>query len=220
MVIGREAEREQVASVMRRLYRQGLTTCSGGNVSLRCGDVVLITPSGTDKGEITAGQIGAVTISGENLAPDLRLSIETEMHLEVYRNRPDVKGIVHAHPVTASAFAALDAEIDTRLTAETWHVLGVPVRATYALMGTKELARIVGQAARQGDAVIMENHGVLTVGETLFRAFDRMELLEAAARMTWIAATMGCSRPLSETRIRELEEIYGRRDNKRTPAQY
>lgn len=211
MVIGREAEREQVASVMRRLYRQGLTTCSGGNVSLRCGDVVLITPSGTDKGEITAGQIGAVTISGENLAPGLRLSIETEMHLEVYRNRPDVKGIVHAHPVTASAFAAMDAEIDTRLTAETWHVLGVPVRAPYALMGTKELAQIVGQAARQGNAVIMENHGVLTMGETLFRAFDRMELLEAAARMTWIAETMGCSRPLTEARIREIEEVYGGR---------
>ncbi len=211
MVIGREAEREQVASVMRRLYRRGLTTCSGGNVSLRCGDVVLITPSGTDKGEITAGQIGAVTISGENLAPGLRLSIETEMHLEVYRNRPDVKGIVHAHPVTASAFAAMDAEIDTRLTAETWHVLGVPVRAPYALMGTKELAQIVGQAARQGNAVIMENHGVLTMGETLFRAFDRMELLEAAARMTWIAETMGCSRPLTEARIREIEEVYGGR---------
>lgn len=211
MVIGREAEREQVASVMRRLYRRGLTTCSGGNVSLRCGDVVLITPSGTDKGEITAGQIGAVTISGENLAPGLRLSIETEMHLEVCRNRPDVKGIVHAHPVTASAFAAMDAEIDTRLTAETWHVLGVPVRAPYALMGTKELAQIAGQAARQGNAVIMENHGVLTMGETLFRAFDRMELLEAAARMTWIAETMGCSRPLTEARIREIEEVYGKK---------
>ena len=210
MVIGREAEREQVASVMRRLYRQGLTTCSGGNVSLRCGDVVLITPSGTDKGEITAGQIGAVTISGENLAPGLRLSIETEMHLEVYRNRPDVKGIVHAHPVTASAFAAMDAEIDTRLTAETWHVLGVPVRAPYALMGTKELAQIAGQAARQGNAVIMENHGVLTMGETLFRAFDRMELLEAAARMTWIAETMGCKKPLLETRLSEIERVYGK----------
>ena len=210
MVIGREAEREQVASVMRRLYRQGLTTCSGGNVSLRCGDVVLITPSGTDKGEITAGQIGAVTISGENLAPGLRLSMETEMHLEVYRNRPDVKGIVHAHPVTASAFAAMDAEIDTRLTAETWHVLGVPVRAPYALMGTKELAQIAGQAARQGNAVIMENHGVLTMGETLFRAFDRMELLEAAARMTWIAETMGCKKPLLETRLSEIERVYGK----------
>jgi L-fuculose-phosphate aldolase len=211
VAIDREAEREEVASVMRRLYIRGLTTSSGGNVSLRSGDVVLITPSGTDKGEITASQIGTVTISGENLAPDLRLSIETEMHLEVYRNRPDVKGIVHAHPVTASAFAALDAEIDTRLTAETWHVLGVPVRAPYALMGTKELACIVGQAVKKGNAVIMENHGVLTVGETLFRAFDRMEILEAAARMNWIAATMGCSRPLTEARIREIEEVYGKK---------
>ena len=211
MATGWEAEREQVASIMRRLYRQGLTTCSGGNVSLRCGVVILITPSGTDKGEITAEEIGAVTPEGDNLLPGLRLSIETEMHLEVYRNRPDVNGIVHAHPVTASAFAALDRDIDTRLTAETSHVLGMPVRAPYALMGTAELARAVGQAAGKGNAVIMENHGVLTVGRTLFEAFDRLELLEAAAKMTWITHTMGSPRPLTEARIQEMEEVYGRR---------
>ncbi|MDK2958810.1 MAG: L-fuculose-phosphate aldolase [Synergistaceae bacterium] len=211
MTIGWEEEREQVASIMRRLYRQGLTTCSGGNVSLRCGGVILITPSGTDKGEITAGEIGAVTPDGENLLPGLKLSIETEMHLEVYRNRPDVNGVVHAHPVTASAFAALDRDIETRLTAETRHVLGKPVRAVYALMGTKELARVVGQAVRKGNVVIMENHGALTAGETLFQAFDRMELLEAAAKMTWITHTMGSPRPLSEARIKEIEEVYGRR---------
>lgn len=211
MATGWEPEREQVASIMRRLYRQGLTTCSGGNVSLRCGVVILITPSGTDKGEITAEEIGAVTPEGDNLLPGLRLSIETEMHLEVYRNRPDVNGIVHAHPVTASAFAALDRDIDTRLTAETWHVLGMPVRAPYALMGTAELARAVGQAAGKGNAVIMENHGVLTVGRTLFEAFDRLELLEAAAKMTWITETMGSPRPLTEARIQEMEEVYGRR---------
>jgi L-fuculose-phosphate aldolase len=211
MATGWEAEREQVASIMRRLYRQALTTCSGGNVSLRCGSVILITPSGTDKGEITAGEIGAVTPEGVSLLPGLRLSIETEMHLEVYRNRPDVNGIVHAHPVTASAFAALDRDIDTRLTAETWHVLGMPVRAPYALMGTAELARAVGQAAGKGNAVIMENHGVLTVGRTLFEAFDRLELLEAAAKMTWITHTMGSPRPLTEARIQEMEEVYGRR---------
>ena len=207
----RERERDLVASIMRRLYRQGVTTCSGGNVSLRCGDVILITPSGTDKGEITADEIGAVTPEGENLVPGLKLSIETGMHLEVYRNRPEVNGIVHAHPVTASTFAALDRQIDTRLTAETWHVLGTPVRAPYALMGTSALARIVGEAAGKGNAVIMENHGVLTVGETLLQAFDRLELLEAAAKMTWIAETMGSTRPLTEERMREIEEVYGRR---------
>ena len=211
MSIGWEAEREQVAFIMRRLYRQGLTTCSGGNVSLRCGGVILITSSGTDKGEIAAGQIGAVTQEGESLLPGLKLSIETEMHLEVYRNRPDVNGIVHAHPVTASAFAALERDIDTRLTAEAWHVLGTPVRAPYALMGTADLARIVGEAAGKGNAVVMENHGVLTVGRTLFEAFDRLELLETAAKMTWIAETMGSPRHLTEARIKEIEQIYGRR---------
>lgn len=205
-------EREHVASVMRRLYRQGLTTCSGGNVSLRMGDVILITPSGTDKGEISAAEIGAVTMEGESLLPGVKLSMETAMHLEVYKNRPDVHGIVHAHPVTASAFAAFGGDINTKLTAETWVNLGVPVKAPYALMGTDALASAVGEAATRGDAIIMENHGVLTVGETLFKAFDRMEVLEAAAKMTWIVATMGGGKPLSEERIKEMEEIFGSRD--------
>lgn len=202
-------EREQVASVMRRIYRQGLTTSSGGNVSLRIGDVILITPSGTDKGEISPAEIGAVTMTGDSLLPGLKLSMETAMHLEVYKNRPDVHGVVHAHPVTASVFSALDKAIDTRLTAESWHILGAPVRAPYALMGTARLAEVVGEAVNHGDVVIMENHGVLTVGETLFKAFDRMEVLEAAARMTWIAWTMGGGRPLSDERIREIDIVFG-----------
>lgn len=205
----RKKDRELVASVMRRLYSRGLTTCTGGNVSMRRGGEVLITSSGTDKAEITAEEIGVLTLDGEVLTPELKLSIETEMHLEVYRNRPDAGAVVHAHPATASAFAALDKEIDTSLTAEAWQVLGRPVKAPYALMGTDALAASVGKASRQGNAVIMENHGVVTVGATLLQAFERMELLEAAAKMTWIAESMGPPRPLSAERLLEIEEKYG-----------
>lgn len=210
MAVPLQKEREQVASVMRRLYRQGLTTCSGGNVSMRCGEEVLITASGTDKGEIAAAGVGIVTLGGEKLTPKLRLSMETEMHLEIYRNRPDAAAVVHAHPATASAFAAMEREIDTRLTAETWQVLGRPVIAPYALMGTASLASLVGRASREGSTIIMENHGVVTVGGGLLQAFERMELLEAAAKMTWIIESMGAApRRLSGEQLHEIEEKYG-----------
>lgn len=203
-------ERELVASTMRRLYSRGLTTCSGGNVSMRLGEEILITSSGTDKGEITAGEIGILTLDGKILTPELKLSIETEMHLAIYRSRPDAGAAVHAHPPAASAFAAMEKEINTRLTAETWQVLGRPVKAPYALMGTDALASLVGKAAAGGNAVIMENHGVVTVGTDLLKAFERMELIEAAAKMTWIVEAMrAAARPLTEERLREIEEKYG-----------
>ncbi len=209
MAGSRQKDRETVASVMRRLYSRGLTTCTGGNVSMRRGGEILITSSGTDKAEITASEIGILTLEGEVITPELKLSIETEMHLEIYRSRPDAGAVVHAHPAAASAFAAMDKDIDTRLTAEAWQVLGRPVKAPYALMGTEGLAALVGRAVREGNAVIMENHGVVTVGTNLLQAFERMELLEAAARMTWITESMGPGRPLSAERLGEIEEKYG-----------
>ena len=204
--------REQAAYFMRRLYRQGLTTCSGGNLSVRCGNrYVLITPSGLDKGELQGEQIAILTPEGENLTPRLKTSIETEMHLMVLKARPDVSAVVHAHPVTASSFAAMERPIDCRLTAEAYAVLGTPAYAPYALMGTRGLAEVVAESAKKSDAVVMQNHGVLTVGTSLLEAFDRMELLEAAARMTWIAESMRCARPMTEEMLKEIDDKLGRR---------
>lgn len=202
-----DRERSQVASFMRRLYERGLTTCLGGNISLRDGDLMFITPSGTDKGTIEAHQVGVLALTGENKTPELRPSMETAMHLAVYRARPDVFAAVHAHPPVSSAFTALEGEVDTRLTAEGWLLLGRPVKAPYALMGSSLLAGRVAQALRSGNVVLMENHGVLTVGSTLLQAFERIEALESAARMTWITSSMGGVRRLSEEHLRELEEL-------------
>ena len=203
-----DAEREQVASFMRRLYARGLTTSTGGNVSLRTSDVVAITPSGTDKESIRSEDVAILTLEGENLTPQIRVSMEAGMHLAVYRAREDVRAVVHAHPTTASAFAALDCPIDTTLTAECWLLLGRPVKAPYALMGTAALAEEVARAVRSGDAVLMENHGALTVGRSLLEAFDRLEVLEAAAKMTWVAATLGGSCPLSAERLDEIGRVF------------
>ena len=100
-----QEEREAVAYFMRRLYRQFLTTTSGGNISCRTADGnIVITASQSDKGEQSPDKVGIVTMNGENLTPHLKLSIETSMHLAIYRTRQDINAIVHAHPVTATLF--------------------------------------------------------------------------------------------------------------------
>ena len=201
----REA-REELAYFMRRLYERGLTTCSGGNLSARVGEAhVIVTPSALDKGRIIGDQVGLITMDGENRTPHLKASIETGMHLAAYRARPDIRAIVHAHPVTATSFAARPGGIDTTLTAEAYTVLGRPAVAPYALMGTRDLADRVAERLAAADVVILENHGILTVGPSLLSAFDRLEVLEAAAKMSLYTALLGGAVPLTPERLSELD---------------
>jgi L-fuculose-phosphate aldolase len=203
-------KRETTAMFMSRLYERQLTTCSGGNISMRVSeDRILITPSGKDKGTLTAEDIALITLEGENLSHGLKLSIETEMHLAVYRKRADVNGIVHAHPLHGSLFTALDKPLRTDIIAEARYLLGEPRMAPYALMGTRELAEIVGETFTDRDTrvVLMENHGVITVGDSLFRAYDRMEVLEAAARMTCLGEQIGGMNYLSRERKDEIDRM-------------
>lgn len=206
------AERAETAYFMRRLYRQGLTTTSGGNLSRRVSvNEVVLTASKSDKAELQAEQVGIVSLDGENLSPELTLSIETSMHLAIYRARPDVDAIVHAHPVTASAFCASGVPLCTHYTAEGYAILGDPVFVPYELMGTTELADRVADGLRGGAAcALLENHGVLAVGKTLLQAFDRLEVLEVAARHTVLLSQVGQARPLHPAQLEELDRFMGR----------
>lgn len=205
-------EREKVASFMRRLYRQFLTTTSGGNISCRTSDGnIVITASQSDKGEQTKETVGVVTPDGENLTKELKLSIETNLHLAIYKARKDVSAIVHAHPVTATFFcAAKECELNTALTAEAYAVAGKVIKIPYALMGTAALAEITAEKMRFYDCGLMENHGVITVGKDLLTAFDRMELLENAAKQTLMAYTIP-ARSLSAEQLEELDRYAGRK---------
>ena len=199
------AEREEVAYYMRRLYDKNLTTCSGGNVSLKINkDMICITPSGLDKGRIQPEQVGIITLKGENLTPELKPSIETSMHVAVHNMRPEMQAVVDAHPVTASSFTASQKKINTALIAESAVILGTPVFTQYAIQGSSELAQIVAAATAKGNIVLMSNHGVLTVGDTLLKAFDRIEVLEASAKITLYTELLGPKRALSDSQLSEL----------------
>ncbi len=204
-------EREAVAYFMRRLYRQMLTTTSGGNISCRTADgLVAITASQSDKAEQRPDQVGIVRMDGTTLTPQLKLSIETGLHLAIYRARPDVAAIVHAHPVTATFFCATEESVEMRLTAEAYAVVGKVVRIPYAIMGSPELAALVGDGMREADCGLMENHGVVAVGTSLLNAFDKLELVEAAAKQTLMAHIIP-AKVLTPDRLVDLDKFMGRK---------
>jgi len=202
-------ERKEIARFMRRLYRQGLTTTSGGNISLQVSDKhIVITPSATDKGRMKWNEVGIVSKDGRSLTPELKPSIETGMHLEIYR-RKGAGAIVHAHPVFATTFTALKEKIDTTLTAEACAILGEPLFVPYELMGSEELAMRVADYIEKSETLLLENHGVITFAGDLLHAFDRIEVLETAAKMTVIARLTGKKHPLSPQKIDELKKLFG-----------
>lgn len=206
-----QKERREVARFMRRLYRQGLTTTSGGNISIKINpDLIAITPSATDKGRMKWKEVGLMTMDGENLTPGLKPSIEHEMHLSIYRKKEEVSAIVHAHPLFASAFTAMKTVINTNLTAEARAICGEPCMVRYALMGTDELASLASEGIMKSDILMLENHGVLAAGNSILQAFDRLEVLENAARMTMIVDMAGTRKPLGRSRIKELDRLFRR----------
>ncbi len=189
------SERMQVAALMSRLYTCRLTTTSGGNISLRLtGDLFCITPSKLDKANLTGDLIAIVDMDGKNLTPHLSLSIESEMHRQALLTRPDISAVVHAHPCYASAFTAMKRPINTRLLAESWFLIEEPSFAPYARMGTPALADSVASCLASSNVVLMENHGVLTVGNSLIEAFDLIEVLENSAKMTFITESLAATR--------------------------
>lgn len=205
-----ENERRETAAIMRRLYERGLTTCSGGNVSVRVDEsTVAITPSASDKAAVQAEDIAIVSLDGKVLTDDKKVSIETGMHLAVYRKRVDIQALVHAHPLHATLFTATHRKLRTDIIAEARFLLGEPQWAPYALMGSDQLAAIVADAFSQESTrvVLMENHGVITAGNDLFRAYDRLEVLESAAKMTLLGENLGGLNYLPEDRLREIDQL-------------
>ena len=199
--------KEAVAAFLARCYARGLTTATGGNVSMRMGKTMLITPSGKDKSSLSADDIAEVRISdGANLTPSLRLSIESDMHRRIYLARPDAGAVVHSHPLFASLFSASGEEIDTAIIAEDWYLLDKVANVPYALMGTEALAEAAAAYAAGHDALLLENHGAIAVGRTLIEAFDRLECLEQAAKLTYLSRTVHV-RSLDEEKRAEIARM-------------
>lgn len=185
-----ELLRADIVEIGRRLYARGLISGCEGNISLRRDDTIFITPTGTCKGFVRPEDIVMTDRSGRPLDRH-KASMEMPMHVEIYRARPDVSAVVHAHPSTATGFAVAGIPLDRALTAEAVVTLGPVPIVPYGAPGSMDLALAVGRSVEGAHALLLANHGALTVGENLHRAWERMETLEELARITLVTRLLG-----------------------------
>jgi len=162
------------------LHAQGFVAATDGNLSVRLDrERVLITPTGFSKGMMRPEDMIIVDLCGKKLSGSHNPSSEIVMHLTIYHMRPDVGAVVHAHPCTATGFASAGIALDEPLCSEIVITLGAVPLAPYATTGTMELSESLEPFIPYHEAILMANHGVVTYGEDLLRAFMRMESLLA-----------------------------------------
>ena len=193
---------------MDRIYRYRMTTTSGGNLSIReeSGDI-WISPARVDKGNLTRNDIVCVKPDGSVEGPH-RPSSEFPFHKAIYKARPDLQAIVHAHPVALVAFSICGTTPDTRLFHQAHSVCGQIGFAPYALPGSEQLGSKIAESFATGcDSVILENHGVVVGGESLPHAFQRFEAFEFAAKTIIKGRQLGAVRYLTD---QQLEQALGR----------
>lgn len=194
--------RDELMGTMERIYRYRMTTTSGGNLSIRDDDgSVWITPARVDKGSLRRDDIVRVGPDGKAEGRH-RPSSEYPFHRAVYAARPDLRAIVHAHPVALVAFSIGRKVPDTRLLPQTRRLCGEVGFAPYALPGSEGLGRSIAEAFGRGhDCVVLENHGVVIGGANLRDAFDRFETLEFCAKTAIKASRLGPLNRLDDTQI-------------------
>ncbi|MBN1964155.1 MAG: class II aldolase/adducin family protein [Anaerolineae bacterium] len=194
--------RDQLVAIMNRIYHNGMTTLSGGNLSILDDDGdIWITPAGVDKGQLTPQDIIRVQADGTISGPH-RPSSELPFHRAIYARRPDLRAIVHAHPPALVAFSTVRQVPNTRIIPQANRVCGPVGYAPYALPGSEALGEQIAATFGEGfNIVILENHGVAAAGSTLLRAFQRLETLDFCARTLIRAQRLGDVHTLSDAAL-------------------
>jgi L-fuculose-phosphate aldolase len=186
------ALRNDIVRVCRRLYERGLIAGGEGNVSARLEDGnILVTPSGASKIDVSESDLVIVNPDGKPVAGSGRASSELGMHLRIYRLRPDVGAVVHAHPPFATAFAVAGEDLMAPVLPEILVLIGGVPLVPYATPGSPALAAAIEPFLPHHDAFLMANHGATAYGSTLSIAHQRMESLEHAARILFSARALG-----------------------------
>lgn len=197
--------RSQIVSFGKTLHQRGYVAAMDGNLSVRLNDKrILATPTAMSKGDLRPSDLVIVDLEGRPLTGNHQVSSEIAMHLLIYRLRPDVNGIVHAHPPTATGFAAAGMALNEPLVCEVVIGLGSIPLAKYATPGTPELSAALQPLISEYDAILMSNHGVVTYGDTLSHAYMKMETVEHFAQIALVTHMLGRQQPLQEEDLEKL----------------
>ena len=203
--------RAEIVRVGQLLYEKGLIVAGDGNVSTRLDENrILITPSGLCKGFMSPDQLIIIDLDGRKVGPgtaanlELKPTSETAMHLEVYKQRPDVTSVVHAHPPYAIALSIAGISLADCMLPEAIVFLGLTPTTPYSTPASEENARAIREVITGHDALVLQRHGSLTVGTSPLNAFHRTETLEQIARITFMLHQLGGGQPLPPFQVEKL----------------
>jgi L-fuculose-phosphate aldolase len=190
------------------LHTQGFVAAADGNLSVRLDSRrIMVTPTGFSKGALQPEDMVVVDLQGRKLSGSRNPTSEIGMHLTIYRMRPDVGAVVHAHPCTATGFASAGIALDEPLCSEIVVTLGSVPLAPYATTGTAELSQSLAPFIKDHNAILMANHGVVTYGADLQQAYMRMEAVEHYAKIVLVARQLGRAERLDRCEIERLAEV-------------
>lgn len=202
--------KQEMCEIGRRVYDRGMVAANDGNFSVKLSDnEFLCTPTGVSKGFMTPEYICKIDAEGKLLEAngDFKPSSEMKMHMRVYKDRPDVQAVVHAHPPYATTFAAAGIPLEQPVLSEAVLTLGrVPV-AAYGTPSTQEVPDAVAEYLPYYDAMLLANHGALTYGDSLINAYHKMESVEFYARLLYQVRLIGGAKELTPKQVEDIYEI-------------
>jgi L-fuculose-phosphate aldolase len=207
-----EAEKRTVLDAAKQMSERGLVVGTSGNISLRLDDpggrgLVAITPTTMCYDDMGVDDIGVVDLEGQTVEGEVTTSIETMLHLGIYKARRRVNAVIHTHPVYSSVLSVTGLEIPPILDDQVTYLGGEIRVAEYSLPGSQDLVSNVVPALGPRNAVILANHGALTVGRDMREAFTHCEMLEKTARIFISALILGKVNPLPTVAF-EMEQAY------------
>lgn len=185
-----------------------MVTATDGNVSLRLpSGNILATRSGINKGMVTEQDLVEITPDGTQVGGSGKPSTEIAMHVYIYRQRPDANAVVHAHPTYATGFATARIPLDGCIFPEVIVGLGAIPLAAYATPSTNEVAESLAPFVENSEAILLANHGAVTFGPDVYDAYFKMEKVEHAAHITFVAKMLGGAQILTEAEVEKLRNV-------------
>lgn len=207
--------REEICEIGRRMYGRRMVAANDGNISVRLSDdTVLCTPTGVSKGFMKPEQLCKTDLSGKVLeaAEGFGPSSEVKMHLRVYQKRPDIKAVVHAHPIFATSFAVMGRSLETPIMPEVIVNFGKIPLAPYGTPSTAEIPDAIEPYLADYQAILLESHGALTWAQDLLSAYMKMESVEFYAELLYRTTQLGGPRELDVGKLKRLYEVIGKQN--------
>ncbi len=203
--------KSDIIHVGKRVYERGYVASNDGNISARINDKkVIITPTGVSKGFMEPDDLVIVDYDGNVLSKGKKPSSEVYMHLRIYKERPDINSVCHAHPIHATGYAVAGQSLDKCVLPEVVISLGAIPLVEYGTPGTAEFYTPLLKYLKDHEAFLLANHGALTIGSDVLNAYHKMETLEHFAHIHYVASQVGHINVLPKEDVQKLYDLRER----------